>query len=77
MSGSLLRQAIAVALIAWALAASIERLLAYVVNRPRWPTNAVTYFVNPANADVTPENALAAKDDRHREPERSTRLRRR
>lgn len=60
MRGPLLRQAIAIALIAWALAASLERLLAYVVSGPRWPTSAVTYFVNPANADVTPENALAA-----------------
>jgi hypothetical protein len=60
MRGRLLRQAIAISLIAWALVASLERLLAYVVNGPRWPTSSVTYFVNPANADVAPANALAA-----------------
>ena len=60
MRGRLLRQAIAISLIAWALTASLERLLAYVVNGPRWPTSSVTYFVNPANADVAPANALAA-----------------
>ena len=50
-----LRRAIAVALSVWVTLLGLDRLSAYVANGPRWPTDAVSYFVNPANADVTPQ----------------------
>lgn len=55
-----LRRAIAVALSVWLTLLGLDRLSAYVVNGPRWPTSAVSYFVNPVNADVSQANALAA-----------------
>lgn len=55
-----LRRAIAVALTVWLTLLGLDRLSAYVVNGPRWPTSAVTYFVNPANADVSQAAALSA-----------------
>jgi len=55
-----LRRAIVVALTVWVTLLGLDRLSAYVANGPRWPTDAVSYFVNPANADVTESAALAA-----------------
>ena len=55
-----LRRAMAVALTVWVTMLGLDRLSAYVASGPRWPTDAATYFVNPANADVTPSAALAA-----------------
>ena len=55
-----LRRAMAVALSVWVTLLGLDRLSAYVANGPRWPTDAVSYFVNPANADVAESAALAA-----------------
>ena len=55
-----LRCAIAVSLSVWLTVLGLDRVAAYVVSGPKWPTSAVPYLVNPANADVTPQAALAA-----------------
>lgn len=55
-----LRCAIAVSFTVWVTVLGLDRLSAYVANGPRWPTDAVTYFVNPVNADVSQSAALAA-----------------
>ena len=55
-----LRRTMAVAMSVWVALLGLERISAYVVSGPKWPTSAVPYLVNTANADVTPSAALAA-----------------
>jgi hypothetical protein len=57
-----LRRALAASLGAWLAIVAADHVRAYVIGGPKWTTSQVPYYINPSNADVTPDAVIAALD---------------
>ncbi len=56
----MLKRPIIAAVVAVALVGFSAHLVAYVIHTEKWGTNQVPFFVNPVNADITQDAAIAA-----------------